>query len=139
MTDPKSPINTDTTDERPSVDYSAITDEALREKLTDPKTLALAAELAPYGVDLLAALASQGDESPPNLIFGPPPVLPPLTHIRTVSARSLFGWKPGETLDEAIARTKAEEAERAGAFMEDALSEQAAVESGDDQAQAFIT
>jgi len=60
-------------------------------------------------------------------------------HPHGQSISTLFGWKPGETLDEAIARKKQEEAERAGAFMEDALSEQVAAKSGDDQAQAFIT
>jgi len=143
MTAPKNPTNTDTTYERPAIDYSAITDEALLKKLTDPKTLAMAAELAPYGVDLLAALAAPPrDDLPPLTISigeDPPFDLSELSHIRTESARTIFGWKPGETLEEAIARKKAEEAERAGALVEDALSEQGAAESGDDQAQAFIT
>jgi len=137
---PKNPTNTDTTYERPPVDYSAITDEALRKKLTDPKTLARAAELAPYGVDLLAALAAP---PPDNLTIGinegPPFDWSELSHIRTASISTIFGCKPGETMFEAIARKKKEEAERASAFVEDALNEQAAAESGDDQAQAFIT
>jgi len=149
MTDPKNhpkkQANTDTTAERPPVDYSAITDEALRKKLTDPETLATAAELAPYGVDLLAALVEQHD-NPPSVSFITGAQMAAMlasekpSHIRTASASTIFGWKPGETLDEAIARKKKEEAEqRADAFVEDALSEQAATESGDDQAQAFIT
>jgi len=144
MTDPKKQTNTDTTAELPPVDYSAITDEALRKKLTDPKTLARAAELAPYGVDLLAALAAPRAELPSiSIITGEQAAALRAsvnrTHIRTASVRTLYGWKPGESLYEAIARKKKEKAERTGAFMKDALSEQAAAESGDDQTGAFIT
>jgi len=146
MTDPKKQTNTDTTYKRPPVDYSAITDEALLKKLTDPKTLALAAELAAEGVDLLAALAAPRDELPSiSIITGEQAAAlrasVNLTHIRThaTTARSLFGCKPGETMFEAIVRKKREEAECAGAFVEDALSEQAAAKSGDDQSQTFIT
>jgi len=150
MTDPKNypkkQANSDTTAERPPVDYSAITDEALRKKLTDPKTLARAAALAPYGVDLLAALAApRNDRLSVSIISGAQMAAMLASeypsHIRThaTTARSLFGCKPGETMFDAIARKEKEEAERAGSFVEDALSEQVAAKSGDDQTQAFIT
>jgi len=79
-------------------------------------------------------LAAQDDDLPPLTIDTGEhevAILGPihLPHIiRTASARSIFGCKPGETVDEAIARKEAEEA---GAFVEDALSEQDAAESGD--------
>jgi len=144
MTDPKNPTHTDTTYERPPIDYSAITDEALLKKLTDPETLARAAALAPYGVDLLAALADPSDELPSVSIISGAQMAAMLvsakpSHIRTESARTMFGLKPGETLSEGIARKRREEAEHAGTLVEDALSEQAAAKSGDEQVQAFIT
>jgi len=148
MTDPKNhpkkQANTDTTAERPPVDYSAITDEALRKKLTDPETLAMAAELAPYGVDLLAALADPSDELPSVSIISGAQMAAMLasanpSHIRTASISTLYGWKPGETLGEAIRRKKREEAERAGSFVENALSEQAAAKSSDEQTQTFTS
>jgi len=112
--------------------------------------------LASYGVDLLAALSSQrGDRPGLTIDTGEQEVAilgsmdMPHIRIHTANVSTLFGWKPGETLDEAIARTKKEEAAHAGAFEEDALSEQGAAESDDDQAtlapqsddqtQAFIT
>jgi|GEM_PF-682095 len=114
MTNPKNPTNTD---------------KPLREQLTDAQTRDLAAALAPYGVDLIAALASQSNEQTRAFITGPLPPYINMTNIRihTANVRSLFGWKPGESLIDAIARTKKEEAE------------QAAAESDNDQAQAFIT
>jgi len=112
MIDPKNPTNTDTTPERPPVDDSASAPEALRDKLTDAQIRDLAAVLAPYGVNLVAALASQDDDQPPLPInIGPLPASKNMTNIRItrVTARSLYGWKPGETLYEAITRKKSEE------------------------------
>jgi len=91
--------------------------------MTDPKKQTntdTTAELPPVGDDASAVEALRK-----KLIDLPPWIS---IRIHTAKIRSL-----------AIARKKAEEAERAGAFMENALSEQAASESGDDQTQAFIT
>jgi len=124
MTDPKNPTNTDTTAERPPVDDSASTTGALREKLIDAQTPGYQAEFDPEKAERAGAfvkdalneqdaikssvgLASLGADQPPlDIIIAR---LSRLTHIRTASARSIFGCKPGETVDEAIARKKAEE------------------------------
>jgi len=76
----------------------------------------LAAELAPYGVDLRAALAAPRDNLPSMEIITGEQLAALLASVDTTkirihraSARSLYGWKPGETLYEAIARKKSEE------------------------------
>jgi len=110
MTDSKKQTNADTTDERPLVDDSASVIGALCEKLTDAQTRDLAVALAPYGVDLIAALAAQRDDRPRLTIVTKGAKAPaPPAFIDRFNVSSLFGWKPGETLDEAIARNKSEE------------------------------
>jgi len=101
MSDPKNQTNTDTTAERPPVDDSPSTTEALREKLTDAHTPGYQAEFDPEksahadafvedalseqaaaksGDDLAATLAApQGDDRPgltfdtdgPTVVLGP--------------------------------------------------------------------
>ena len=129
MTDPKNQTNTDTTAELPPVDDYATATEALREKLTDAQTPGYQAEFDPEEAeragafvedalseqdaaesgDDLAALASQGDDEAPAFITegGPSDDIPPF--VNTTNIRELYDWKPGESLDEAIARKKAQE------------------------------
>ena len=70
---------------------------------------ALSEQDAAESGDDLAALASQGDDQAPAFITegGPSDDLPPF--VNTTNIRELYDWKPGESLDEAIARKKAQE------------------------------
>jgi len=109
----------------------------VREKLIDAQTPGYQAEFDSVKVERAgafvedalseqAARASQGDDLPAQAITTTRPRridLSQVTHIRTASASTMFGCKPGETMFDAIARKEKEEAEHAGAFVEDALSE----------------
>jgi len=115
----------------------------VREKLIDAQTPGYQAEFDPEEAERAGAFveealgeqpAANGRDELAAILASDKP-----SHIRTKSARTIFGLKPGETLAEGIERKKREEAERAGTLVEDALSEQAAAESSDDQTQAFIT
>ena len=129
MTDPKNQTNTDTTAELPPVDDYASATEALREKLTDAQTPGYQAEFDPEEAeragafvedalseqdaaesgDDLAALASQGDDQAPAFITEGEPAADLPAFVDTANVRSLYDWKPGESLDEAIARKKPQE------------------------------
>ena len=113
--------------ELPAIDDNAA--GALREKLPDAATPGYQAEFDPEEAeradafvegalseqdaaesgDDQAAPASQGDDQAPAFITegGPLADLPPF--FNTTNIRELYGWKPGESLDEAIARKKAQE------------------------------
>ena len=96
---------------------------ARREKLPDAATPGYQAEFGPEEAeragafvedaaesgDDQAALASQGDDQAPAFITegGPLADIPPF--FNTTNIRELYDWKPGESLDEAIARKKAQE------------------------------
>jgi len=101
---------------------------------------ALGEQPAAKSSDDQAAQASQGDDLPaPNITFGP--MFDSINikdidkmYIHRVGDPCRNGWKLGKTVGEVleiIKRKKAEEAARAGALVEDALSEQAAAENGD--------
>lgn len=105
----------------PAIDDNAA--GALREKLTDAATPGYQAEFDPEEAgradalvedaaesgDDQAALASQSDDQAPAFITegGPLADIPPF--FNTTNIRELYDWKPGESLDEAIARKKAQE------------------------------
>ena len=115
--------------ELPAIDDNAAAAGALREKLADAATPGYQAEFDPEEAeragafvedalseqdaaesgDDLAALASQGDDQAPAFITegGPSDDIPPF--VNTTNIRELYDWKPGESLDEAIARKKAQE------------------------------
>jgi len=137
MTDPKKQTNTDTTAELPPANNPASATEALRDKLIDAQTPSYQTELdleeaEHAGAFVKGALSEQaaaksGDDQSSLTIDTTPRRIDPsrLAHIRITRANawSLYGWKPGETLEEARARKKAE---RASAFV------QAVAESGDE-------
>ena len=129
MTDPKNQTNTDATAEVPPVDDYANATEALREKMADALTPGFQVELDPEEAecmgafvedalseqdaaesgDDLAALASQGDDQAPAFITEGEPATDLPAFVNTTNIRELYDWKPGESLDEAIARKKAQE------------------------------
>ena len=103
----------------PAIDDNAAVG-ALREKLADAATPGYQAEFDPeeaeragaFVEDALSeqdALASQDDDLAPAFITegGPLADIPPF--FNTTNIRELYDWKPGESLDEAIARKKAQE------------------------------
>ena len=128
MTDPKNQTNT-TDAALPPVDDYATATEALREKLADAQTPGYQAEFDPEEAeragafvedalseqdaaesgDDLAALASQGDDQAPAFITEGEPAADLPAFVDTANVRSLYDWKPGESLDEAIARKKPQE------------------------------
>jgi hypothetical protein len=112
--------------ELPAIDDNVAAADALREKLTDAGTPSYQAEFDPEEAERVGAfvedalseqdaaesgddLASQGDDQAPAFITegGPSDDLPPF--FNTTNIRELYDWKPGESLDEAIARKKAQE------------------------------
>ena len=105
--------------ELPAIDDNAAAAGALREKLTDAATPGYQAEFDPeeaarVGAFVEDALSEQdaaesGDDLAPAFITegGPSDDLPPF--INTTNIRELYDWKPGESLDEAIARKKAQQ------------------------------
>ena len=116
--------------ELPAIDDNAAAAGALREKLTDAATPGCQSEFDPEEAartgafvedvlseqdaaesgDDLAALASQGDDQAPAFIPEDAPTVTDLpAFVDTENVRSLYDWKPGESLDEAIARKKAQE------------------------------
>ena len=115
--------------ELPAIDDNAAAAGALREKLTDAATPGYQAEFDPEEAeragafvedalseqdaaesgDDLAALASQGDDQAPAFITEGEPAADLPAFVDTANVRSLYDWKPGESLDEAIARKKAQE------------------------------
>ena len=122
MTDPKNQTNTDATAERPPADDYANATEALREKIADALTPGFQVELDPdeaesVGAFVEDALSEQDaqestedlaelDEQEEKPAFlddeGPLADIPPF--ITTTNIREMYGWRPGETLEEAIAR-----------------------------------
>ena len=122
MTDPKNPTNTDATAERPPVDDYANATEALREKMADALTPGFQVELDPEeaeraGAFVEDALSEQdAQESTEDLAEldepaflddeGPLADIPPF--ITTSNIREMYGWRPGQTLEEAIARKNKE-------------------------------
>ena len=115
--------------ELPAIDDTAAAAGALREKLTDAATPGYQAEFDPEEAeragafvedalseqdaaesgDDLAALASQGDDQAPAFITEGEPAADLPAFVDTANVRSLYDWKPGESLDEAIARKKPQE------------------------------
>ena len=105
----------------PAIDDNAA--GALREKLAHAATPGYQAEFDPEEAeragafvedaaesgDSLAALASQGDDQAPAFITEGEPAADLPAFVHTANVRSLYDWKPGESLDEAIARKKAQE------------------------------
>ena len=103
--------------------------DTVREKLTDALTPGYQAEFDPEEAeragafvedalseqdaaesgDDLAALASQGDDQAPAFITEGEPAADLPAFVDTANVRSLYDWKPGESLDEAIARKKPQE------------------------------
>ena len=115
--------------ELPAIDDNAAAAGALREKLADAATPGYQAEFDPEEAeragafvedalseqdaaesgDDLAALASQGDDQAPAFITEGEPAADLPAFVDTANVRSLYDWKPGESLDEAIARKKPQE------------------------------
>ncbi|WP_039816587.1 hypothetical protein [Xanthomonas arboricola] len=112
--------------ELPAIDDTAAAAGALREKLADAATPGYQAEFDPEEAERAGAfvedalseqdaaesgddLAALGDDEAPAFITegGPSDDLPPFAN--TTNIRELYDWKPGESLDEAIARKKAQE------------------------------
>ena len=109
--------------------YSAEHKAQTREKLLDAMTPGYQAEFDPDEAeqagafvedalseqdaaesgDDLAALASQGDDQAPAFITEGEPAADLPAFVDTANVRSLYDWKPGESLDEAIARKKPQE------------------------------
>ena len=118
--------NTDATAELPPVDDYANATEVLREKMIDALTPGFQVELDPdeaarMGAFQEDALSDQDaeestedlaelDEQEEKPAFlddqGPLADIPPF--ITTGNIREMYGWRPGETLQEAIARKKKE-------------------------------
>ena len=112
-----------------AIDDNAAAAGALREKLNDAATPGYQAEFDPEEAeragafvedalseqdaaesgDDLAALASQGDDQAPAFITEGEPAADLPAFVDTANVRSLYDWKPGESLDEAIARKKPQE------------------------------
>lgn len=119
----------DVLSELPAIDDNAAAAGALREKLPDAATPGYQAEFDPEEAeragafvedalseqgaaesgDDLAALASQGDDLAPAFITEGEPAADLPAFVHTANVRTLYDWKPGESLDEAIARKKAQE------------------------------
>lgn len=109
----------------PKID-PAITREAVLKKLGDMETAGFQAEFSPHEAEVAGAfvedalslqdaiessgeLASQDDDLTPAFITEGEPVADLPAFMDTANVHSLYGWKPGESLDEAIARKKAQE------------------------------
>ena len=125
MNDPK----TVQQDDFAPFDDTANAAAALREKLADAMTPGFQVEFDPEEAekagafpedalseqdaaesgDDLAALASQGDDQAPAFITEGEPAADLPAFVDTANVRSLYDWKPGESLDEAIARKKPQE------------------------------
>ena len=118
----KNHSNTDATAELPPVDDYANTTEALDEKMIDALTPGFQVELDPDEAARMGAFAEDAlsdqdaqestedlaelDEQKEKPAFlddeGPLADIPPF--ITTSNIREMYGWRPGETLQEAIAR-----------------------------------
>lgn len=118
--------NTDATAELPPVDDYANATEALREKMVDALTPGFQVELDPDEAERVGAFAedalsdqdaqesiedlAEPDEQEEEPAFlddeGPLADIPPF--ITTSNIREMYGWRPGETLQEAIARKNKE-------------------------------
>ena len=122
----KNHTNTDATAELPPVDDYANATEALREKMVDALTPGFQVELDPDEAARMGAFAEDAlsdqdaqestedlaklDEQAEKPAFlddeGPLADIPPF--ITTSNIREMYGWRPGETLQEAIARKNKE-------------------------------
>ena len=122
----KNHTNTDATAELPPVDDYANATEALREKMVDALTPGFQVELDPDEAARMGAFAEDAlseqdaqestedladlDEQEEKPAFlddeGPLADIPPF--ITTSNIREMYGWRPGETLQEAIARKNKE-------------------------------
>ena len=118
--------NTDATAELPPVDDYANATEALREKMVDALTPGFQVELDPDEAERVGAFAedalsdqdaqesiedlAEPDEQEEEPAFlddeGPLADIPPF--ITTSNIREMYGWRPGETLQEAITRKNKE-------------------------------
>ncbi|MDR3352268.1 MAG: conjugal transfer protein TraD [Zoogloeaceae bacterium] len=107
-----------------AVDDTAVDREVVYEKLADAATPGYQAEFDPNEADYAGAFeedalseqdaAESSDdlvepEEKPAFLDDEGPMEPAFNHHRTASISDMFDWKPGETLDEAIARKKAQE------------------------------
>ncbi|QSQ54805.1 conjugal transfer protein TraD (plasmid) [Xanthomonas translucens pv. undulosa] len=112
--------------ELPAIDDNAAAAGALREKLADAATPGYQAEFDPEEAERAGAfvedalseqdatesgddLAELGDAQAPAFITEGEPATDLPAFVDTANVRSLYDWKPGESLDEAIARKKAQE------------------------------
>ena len=122
----KNHTNTDATAELPPVDDYANATEALREKMVDALTPGFQVELDPDEAARMGAFAedalsdqdaqestedlaelNEQEEKPAFLDDeGSLADIPPF--ITTSNIREMYGWRPGETLQEAIARKNKE-------------------------------
>ena len=122
----KNHTNTDATAELPPVDDYANATEALREKMVDALTPGFQVELDPDEAERVGAFAedalsdqdaqesiedlAEPDEQEEEPAFlddeGPLADIPPF--ITTSNIREMYGWRPGETLQEAITRKNKE-------------------------------
>ena len=122
----KNHTNTDGTAELPPVDDYANATEALRDKMVDALTPGFQVELDPDEAARMGAFAEDAlsdqdaqestedlaelDEQEEKPAFlddeGPLADIPPF--ITTSNIREMYGWRPGETLQEAIARKNKE-------------------------------
>lgn len=122
----KNHTNTDATAKLPPVDDYANATEALREKMIDALTPGFQVELDPDEAARMGAFAedalsdqdaqestedlaelNEQEEKPAFLDDeGPLADIPPF--ITTSNIREMYGWRPGETLQEAIARKNKE-------------------------------
>ena len=122
----KKHAKTDATAELPPVDDDANATEALSEKMVDALTPGFQVELDPDEAERMGAFTEDAlsdqdaqestedlaelDEQEEKPTFlddeGPLADIPPF--ITTSNIREMYGWRPGETLQEAIARKKKE-------------------------------
>ena len=96
----------------PAIDDNAAAG-ALREKLPDAATPGYQAEFDPEEAERAGAFgedaAESGDDQAPAFITEGEPAADLPAFVHTANVRSLYDWKPGESLDEAIARKKRQE------------------------------
>ena len=99
--------------ELPAIDDNAAAAGALREKLADAAKPGYQAEFDPEEAERVGAFvedaAERGDDLAPAFITEGEPAADLPAFVNTTNIRELYDWKPGESLDEAIARKKAQE------------------------------
>lgn len=122
----KKHTNTDATAELPPVDDYANATEALSEKMVDALTPGFQIELDPDEAARMGAFVEDAlsehdaqesaedlaeldeQEERPTFLDDQGPLADSPPFITTSNIREMYGWRPGETLQEAIARKKKE-------------------------------